>query len=160
MIEELVEYLGGAPCIALVGSGPSAECGLPTWRKLAEEILDRITALTLSDEETRPIEEAHAHADYPLMFERVARAKRLGESFLYDTCRELLKTPDKRGKAYNALVRLPFLAYFTTNFDDLLSKHLELANVAPIPLKNTSADLAKADLDALQGHVIKLHGDF
>ncbi len=94
------------------------------------------------------------------MFERVVECGPLGKEFLYQNCQELLKTPDTYGAIYDALVHLPIRAYFTTNFDDLLSRHLERAHVAPIALRNTPDDLAKVDVDTLTGYVIKLHGDF
>jgi len=160
MEEELIEYLCTAPCLALVGSGPSADCGLPTWRTLAEQILERIQARSLPDKQTEAIETAFAQGTYPLMFERVAKCKPLGDDFLYKNCIDLLTPSDTIGEIYDALVRMPIRAYFTTNFDDLLSRHLERAGLAPIPLKNTPADLAKVDVDTLSGYVIKLHGDF
>jgi len=73
MEEELVEYLCTAPCLALVGSGPSAECGLPTWKQLAEQILQRIDAQSLPGNLTEAIETAFAQGNYPLMFERVEK---------------------------------------------------------------------------------------
>ena len=162
MEEELLEYLCTAPCLALVGSGPSAECGLPTWRSLAEQILKQVSALSLPDKETDPIEQAFGRDNYPLVFERIARskAKGLGRDFLYRACKELLSSPRANGRTYEAIVHLPFRAYFTTNLDDLLAAYLERAKTAPIRLKNTPDDLAKVDVDELSGYVIKLHGDF
>ena len=159
---ELLEYICAGPCLALVGSGPSAECSLPTWRILAEQILDRVSALSLPDKDTEPIELAFGQDNYPLMFDRIARSEAtgLGENFLYSSCKEILSSPCTNGQIYKAIVRLPFRAYFTTNFDDLLANYLERATTAPIRLKNTPDDLAKVDVDALSGYVIKLHGDF
>ncbi len=107
MEEELIEYLCTAPCLALVGSGPSAECNLPTWRGLAEEILERLNKLPLEDKYFDPIVLAFGQEDYPLMFERISHLPR-GKEFLEQNCAELLRTSEVAGTVYNEMVRLPF----------------------------------------------------
>ena len=159
MDEEFIEYICTAPCLALVGSGPSAECDLPTWRRLADQILERLNKLSFDEKLLDPIEAAFGQENYPLMFDRISRLPG-GKAFLERNCAELLRTTDAVGTVYNEIVRLPFRAFFTTNFDDFLSKHLERGNVAPICLKNSPGDLAKFDVDTLTGYVVKLHGDF
>src|SRR5579862_5168807 len=100
MDEEFIEYICTAPCLALVGSGPSAECGLPTWRGLADQILERLNKLSFEQNTLDPIETAFGQENYPLMFERILRLPR-GKEFLERNCAELLRTTADVGTVYN-----------------------------------------------------------
>ena len=112
--EEVIEYLGTAPCLAFVGAGLSAECGLPTWKGLAERLS---TSPIHVGSLMRRWKGSNAHSRATIsrkMFRaEIVKCRSLGEAFLYDNCREPSKSSDKLGSGYTALVRLPFQAYFT-----------------------------------------------
>ena len=153
-ITDLVLHLSTEHCIAWVGSGPSIEVGLPGWKSLATEVLERCRR-----ERNRhflAIEAFYKDEKFPEMLDEVERA--YDREFLVDICRDLIKDPGDNGATYQVLANLEFLAYFTTNYDDLLSRHLDQAGKAVTNYLNTPEDLAAVDVDFTPA-LVKLHGD-
>ena len=154
-ITDLAIHLSTGRCIAWVGSGPSIEMGLPSWRRLANEVLTECRKKQRRG--FQAIEALYRDGKYPEMFDQVEMS--YGRAFLVNICRGLLQDPGDRSAAYEALANLGFLAYFTTNYDDLLLRHIKKAGKAFTKYLNSANDLAAVDVDVTPA-VVKLHGDF
>ncbi len=154
-ITDLVVYLSTGRCVAWVGSGPSIDVGLPGWRKLAQEVLESCRRQRRYS--FQEIEAFYREAKYPEMFDEVERS--YGREFLVNTCSGLLQDPGGTNVVYETLATLGFLAYFTTNYDDLLLRHIDQAGKVFTRYLNTSEDLATVDVDVTPA-LVKLHGDF
>ena len=154
-ITDLAIHLSTGRCIAWVGSGPSIEMGLPSWRGLANDILE-----TCRKEQRRgfqAIEALYRDSKYPEMLDQVEMS--YGRTFLNEHCQKLLQDPGGMSSAYETLASLGFLAYFTTNYDDVLFRHINQAGRSLIKYLNSADDLAAVDVDVTPA-LIKLHGDF
>ena len=153
-ITDLVLLLSTERCIAWVGSGPSIEEGLPSWKSLASEVLNRCRKRR--NRYFQAIEAFYKEEKYPEMLDEVERA--YDREFLVDICRELIEDPGNNGATYQMLANLDFLAYFTTNYDDLLLRHLNQAGKAFTKYLNSPEDLSTVDVDVTPA-LVKLHGD-
>jgi len=71
-----------------------------------------------------------------------------------------LADPLTKGHIYHFLSKFPFQAYFTTNYDKILERHIRLSGVAPAIFFNRKTDFEMLDIDTLRKCVVKLHGDF
>ena len=153
-ITDLAIHLSTGRCIAWVGSGPSIEMGLPSWRRLANEVLAECHKKQRRG--FQAIQALYRDGRYPEMFDQVELS--YGRAFLVNICRGLLHDPGGRSSAYEALASLGFLAYFTTNYDDLLLRHIKQAGKAFTKYLNSADDLAAVDVDVTPA-LVKLHGD-
>ena len=154
-ITDLVLHLSTERCIAWIGSGPSIEVGLPGWRRLANEVLEECRKKQRHG--FQAIEAFYRDAKYPEMFDEVERY--YGRAFLVGICRRLLQDSGATSAAYNTLAHLGFLAYFTTNYDDLLLRHINQAGKVFTKYLNSADDLSAVDVDVTPA-LVKLHGDF
>lgn len=154
-LTELILQLSTGRCIAWVGSGPSCEMGLPNWQQLANKVLEECRKRQRGN--FSRIEEYYQLGQYREMFERVER--NYGRAFLLETCEGELSDPGGDGQIYNLLAKLNFLAYFTTNFDDILHRHLENNYKAVQVFGNSNDDLLAVDIDTTPS-LVKLHGRF
>lgn len=155
-MEKLIEYLNTGSCIAFVGAGASAEIKIPAWKALATYVFNEATKVGHSNMPV--IKEYFDSQKWPEFFGEVKRT--FGQKYLYDICREKLKDTGKDGSVYSFLSKFPFQAYFTTNFDDALRRHLLGGATFPQGFLNTKKDFEGLDLDTLRGCVVKVHGDF
>jgi SIR2-like domain len=152
-IADLVIYLSTGRAIAWVGAGPSVDIGLPTWGQLAEIILDKCKRKP--NRFLEQIIKYYEDSKFPEMFDQVAIG--YGKPFLIDCLSEVIKDPGGEGEAYKALSKLNFLAYFTTNFEQILLRHLEASGLAFQPYLNTHEDLASIDVDTIPT-IVHAHG--
>jgi hypothetical protein len=152
-LADLVIYLGTGRTVAWVGAGPSVEIGLPIWRKLADDILAKCQSKP--NRFLRRIDELFKNRKFPEMFDQVVLG--YGKSFLMDSITDILKDPGGEGSAYKALSSLTFLAYFTTNFEQILLRHLEAAGRAFKPYLNSQEQLASVDVDTIPS-LVHIHG--
>lgn len=152
---DLVMHLSTGRSIAWVGSGPSVEMGLPNWRNLANKVLEECRKQQRGL--FAQIERRYRQGLYPEMFDLVVRDH--GRDFLNDVCSDLLTDPGTRGRIYSQLARIDFLSYFTTNYDDILGRHLNEAGRATQLYLNSEDDLRAVDVDVTPA-LVKLHGAF
>ena len=156
-ITDLAIHLSTGRCIAWIGSGPSIEVGLPNWRRLANEVLE-----ACRKERRRgcrgfdAIEAFYRDEKYPEMFDQVERL--YGRPYLVENCRTLLQDTGNTSPAYQALANLDFLSYFTTNYDDVLLRHINQAGKAYTKYLNSAEDLSIVDVDITPA-LVKLHGE-
>ena len=68
-----------------------------------------------------------------------------GMDFLIRCCKEILRDNGANGLVYSFLARFPFQAYFTTNFDDALKRHLTQAGVFCSVFLNRKQDFQDLD---------------
>jgi hypothetical protein len=153
-LDELLVYLSGGPCIAWVGSGPSVEMGSKSWTLLARSMLEEARKSQKSG--FQRLEEYYATKKYPRFFGEIQR--QYGDEYLFKQVRQLLKGDKEEGVLYKAIARLPFMAYFTTNLDNLLSRHLSKGEKVWRTYTNDKESLSSVEVNAIPS-IVKLHGD-
>ena len=152
---DVVLFLSSGRTLAWIGSGPSSEMGLPTWRLLAAAVLEECRKGKKRNFST--IEDHYRSQRYQQLFDEVAIT--YGKEFLQAVCSPLVEDPGGNGQLYKTIAELDFLSYFTTNYDDLLRRHLEENGKAVVVYLNSQADIEAVDIDVTPS-VVKLHGDF
>ena len=152
---DVVLFLSSGRTTAWVGAGPSVEMGLPTWKGLAAEVLEACRRRQRNN--FGRIEDYYRTGKYQELFDEVALS--YGKPFLHNLCSALVADPGGNGEIYTALVNLDFLSYFTTNYDDILYRHLEQGGKAVAVYRNAPEDIAAVDIDSTPA-LVKLHGDF
>ena len=152
---DIVLFLSSGRTIAWVGAGPSVELGLPTWKGLASTVLEECRRQK-NNRFTR-IERFYKEGKYLAQFDEVVIG--YGRDFLHDICHTAVADPGGQGGIYTEISNLDFLSYFTTNYDDVLGRHLEDAGKAVVKYTNTQEDLEAIDIDVIPA-LVKLHGDF
>lgn len=152
-LADLVIHLSTGRTIAWVGAGPSVDIGMPGWTELAEAVLSKCQ--NRPNRSLQQITDYFNHGEFPEMFDQVVLG--YGRPFLVDALAEELKDPGNKGAAYTALSSLDFLAYFTTNYEQLLLRHLEAAGRALKPYLNTSEELESVDVDTVPT-IVHVHG--
>ena len=103
---------GGHGVVAFVGSGPSCDAGLPSWSELVRRV-----ALDLElEEDVRVSLEAGAFLEAAEYLRRKSSEEEVQERVAKEILR--LNSP---GALHDAIVRAPFSAIITTNYDLLLT---------------------------------------
>ena len=141
--------------LAFVGSGPSVEVGLPTWRQLARVALEKCRRRKRNNFSL--IERHYKNQEYIDQFAEIELT--YGREFLHNICKNELADTGKKGEIYSILSKLEFLSYFTTNYDDILLRHLEESGKAVGTYNNSKEELESVDIDIIPS-VVKLHGEF
>lgn len=150
----LIDYLKSGEAWLLVGSGPSSEMGYPTWRDLAEGVIQTIRR-ELPNQSVSVLEAAARAADFPRVFQDAEPI--LGGPLLLEILRSTLR-PTRHGAVYRLIARWPVPVYMTTNYDDELTSHLSQAGAAYVQYSNSEDHLALLVPDC-SGAIVKLHGD-
>lgn len=152
---DIVLFLSSGRSLAWVGSGPSAEMGLPSWRQLAAAVLEECRKRQKPN--FRRIERHYQLKEYQDLFDEVSLS--YGTEFLHETCSSILEDPGKKGDLYTVITELDFISYFTTNYDNALQRHLEDSGKAIKVYLNSQEDIEAVDVDYTPA-LVKLHGDF
>ena len=129
--------------------------GLPTWRQLANAVLEECRRKR--NRKFPRIEQLYKEGKYQDQFDEVVLA--YGRDFLHNICREMVSDPGGNGEAYTELSKLSFLSYFTTNYDDILIRHLHQSGKVVAVFRNSREDLEAVDVDTTPS-LVKIHGDF
>jgi hypothetical protein len=139
---ELVDLINSRRAWAFVGSGASADCGIPTWPGLIQNCI--ATGTTNDQEKIRGdsvFKRAWEKGEYPKCFSRIENF--LGRPELESS----IKREMKKGTAPNDLLRviadLPFAGYVTTNYDALLETALKGPGSAWLPIGNSLDEIRK-----------------
>ncbi len=141
----LVEELALGSCVLFMGAGLSIGAGLPGWRKLLKE-LNHLLQAKLGPPRANLLDYA----------ERLDMAK--GRNALGSALNALLDTPEARPtEVHRALLRLPFSAVFTTNYDHLIEKALDELGIRYDAIRYDEEVGVIDERQALP--VIKFHGD-
>ena len=152
---DIVLFLSTGRAIAWVGAGPSIEVGLPGWRGLANVVLEACRRQQRHN--FSRIERHYQNRNYLDQFYEVELT--YGRDFLLSVCEGAISDPGTEGAIYNEISKLDFIGYFTTNYDDVLLRHLESTGKAVGVHGNTQEDLEIVDLDMTPA-LVKLHGEF
>ena len=120
---ELLDILNSGTAWALVGSGPSVDSGYPSWERLIARILSEL------DDSSRKVIEADSIYSKSFTSENFARCfsrieEHIGRPKLEALLRSQMVQPRPPGELVKLIVDLPFAAYLTTNYDDLLERAL------------------------------------
>ncbi len=118
--EELLDAIKNGSCIPFLGAGAAAG-HLPTGSELAERLADRINFPSSHPDRQNLIKVA--------TYAAVQYAPLSAKNKIITILRESKKKPDftELGEPHGVLATLPFRFYLTTNYDDLMSSALELA---------------------------------
>ena len=104
---DLVLYLSSGNVFVWIGSGASTELGLPTWRGLANRVLEECRRK--KNRRFPRIEALYRQGQYLEQFDEVVLG--YGEDFLYSICAGQLRDPGAQGAIYKTLCDLPFAGY-------------------------------------------------
>ena len=121
---DLIELINSGEAWAFVGSGASADGGLPDWGALVVEIVGRLPADRQSEiTGSQKWAAASKRSDYPGQFDAIERV--VGREELEGHVRETITAGRGRpGRVLNAITDWPFAGYVTTNYDGLLEDAL------------------------------------
>jgi hypothetical protein len=154
---DLVRAVNSGRCFALIGSGPSNQVGLPSWKKMAEIVVGELSRRGLNE----AVEKSRSYLEkkkYPKVFSLAERV--IGRGTLLDLLSQPVATSkERRGELYKLIAEWPFPCYLTTNFDDLLLEHLESAGNPFVVRRNSLDDMLLLRADARK-LIFKIHGDF
>ncbi len=118
---QLLNIINSGDAWAFVGSGPSNDAGLPTWRSLVESALDTPGSEELAADPA--FVSAMKSSNYPRCFSLLEA--RVGRATLEECVKNALKNSDlEPGPLHSLLADLPFAGYITTNYDLMLEKAL------------------------------------
>jgi hypothetical protein len=159
MDEYLLDYLRSGKAWLLVGSGPSAAIGLPSWKQLASVAVELCKVETIGRNLTS-VERAFQQNNFSKVFDEAASL--VGMPLLLQHLSMVIPanpcgSPGKN--VYSHLAKWPISVYLTTNFDNEILRHLALAGESTfIDYANSPDHLSKLLPDA-SGLVVHLHGD-
>lgn len=101
-------------CIVWVGSGLSKRADYPDWKKTVKKLCDKCDVTHLSEPEEESPDE---------LIDKAEQCKKADIDMYHNTLADLFGVqPVDTRLAYHYLMKLPFKAYITTNFDPLLSE--------------------------------------
>ena len=153
----LVRYVRNGRCVLFCGSGLSAWAKLPTWRKLLEEIVKQL-ADELPDDTN--LEELHRLLEAGKLLEVADHCKEaLGRRYNDILSEHLRGATGEIPAPHKVIVRVPFAAVVTTNYDKLLER--SYANEGNLPKTPTHRDVDALGPLLFDGSffILKAHGD-
>ena len=164
-IEGLVQAIHSGECIAFVGAGFSAAGGLPTWRKLLENVAAEAQMDSDASEHVRQLlDRGSAHA-----FDEAAQflEDQLGTERFKNAVVATLAVPPSPSESMTNRIRwlsgIPFRAVLTTNYDSYLPGRLpEPKAFGELLRPEFHGDwrrLAVGPNDRSRRSVLKIHGD-
>ena len=113
-VSKLLPMIENGNCIVWVGSGLSKSAEYPDWKETVRELCDKcgVTLLSKSEEELPD-----------KLIDKAEECKKADINAYHNTLANLFGgRPVNTRFAYQSLMKLPFKAYVTTNFDPLLSE--------------------------------------
>ncbi len=150
----LIDYLRSGRAWVLVGSGPSAEMGYPSWSRLAEVAINLVKA-DHPGQSIKGLEAIFKRREFPYVFEEVKRI--VGTPRLLQALHAELR-PSRSSSIYKLISRWPVPVYLTTNYDDEIQRQLGQLGETYLSYTNSEEHLAHLIPD-LRGAIFKLHGD-
>lgn len=152
---DLIRAVNSGRCFVLIGSGPSCEIGVPSWKELSELAISKVESYGGADS-AKQGRELLARGSYPSIFS--VAEKVLGQNELLELVRNSLTPKTRNGTTYRYIASWPFSCYLTTNFDDCLIEHLRAAQVPCTMRRNSQEDMRALRADS-KNLVMKIHGD-
>lgn len=165
--DELVKSILDGNCMAFIGAGMSMNAQrannerLPSWGALLEEMLQHAVSsrVPLNDVE-EDLKAALKEEKFLLVAQELS--ERLGPEMFRNFLREVfLDVGLKPSNTHKNLVKIPFRAFLTTNYDTLIEGAHTINNGGRIPPILTQEDLDKIPnpLKLKDTFVFKIHGD-
>jgi|GEM_PF-3632062 hypothetical protein len=114
---ELVNLINSGELIAFVGSGVSADAGLPTWFNLFATL--EIELRKLGHDTSKAITQADKD-NFPKAFDLLASLTT--RSDIHTRAATLIKQTTTPGRYHTMIADWPFRLYITTNYDHLIEK--------------------------------------
>jgi len=152
---DLARAINSGRCFAIIGSGPSCQMGVPSWKQLAEKAIGKARQ-TSKVSIVKECLEFFAQKNYPKVFSLVEKA--IGQKELLDLVTASLVADKTHGRIYEYTIKWPFPCYLTTNFDDYLHQHLYSAEIPFAVRTNSREDMQALRADST-GLIVKIHGD-
>jgi hypothetical protein len=114
IIDTLWSLIYGGECVAWIGSGLSKVSGYPDWPVTIEKLCEACEVEKLSNEENKQSDN---------LIGKAQECKDKNGTLYMQTLAELFShKPFTRRGAWDYLMKLPFKAYVTTNYDPILSE--------------------------------------
>ncbi len=153
----LVRYIKEGRCVVFVGAGLSAGAGLPTWSGLLNRIIET-SSFPGGDEEA---EELKGLVTKGKLLEVADHLKeRLGSSFHSQLTEQVRGDTGVLPETFKLLMRIPFAAWVTTNYDKLLERaYSEVQGGFPRVLTHMDTEPLGRLLFDSGKFVLKAHGD-
>ena len=152
----LIKAIHSGKCVALVGSGPSCEAGLPSWDQLVSSIL-QARLDRFSDEQREAVERMRSQREYARALGAIEGC--IGRSELLSAARlELAGAVIKDSPIYRTLAKWPFAFYMTTNYDSILQRHLNDAGLY-FPFASNDDGVLRAIDAGTKDIIVQLHGN-
>ncbi|XXF77297.1 SIR2 family protein [Myxococcaceae bacterium GXIMD 01537] len=155
----LVRHIQEGRCIVFVGAGLSAGAGLPTWKRLLLDVVGEVASALPGGE--REEEELRRLVEQNKLLEVADHCKeRLGGGFHSLLTERLRGDTAPVPETFRLLMRMPFAAWVTTNYDKLLERaYSEERGGYPRVLTHMDTEpLGRLLFDGGQ-FVLKAHGD-
>lgn len=149
---DLVRAINSGRSFALIGSGPSCDLGMPSWRDLADLVANSLT----DPDDIKQAKGLILAKQYSKVFSLAEKS--LGRKSLLSTIQQALARDWPFGEVYGYLVSWPFQSYLTTNFDDQLSRHLKQQEPDTVTRLNSQTDMQLLYSTATNV-IFKIHGD-
>ncbi|HEV2816971.1 MAG TPA: AAA family ATPase [Allosphingosinicella sp.] len=150
----LIDACAQGGCVLFTGAGIGMLAGLPSWRAALEEVIDANADL-FSEETARGMRSLLARREYDVVtellevkLERIPLMLAIGEQF------DKAKPPPALEKLVDGI---PFSAFLTTNFDDMLDKVVAVPD--PLILTPRSSYDFAALIRETEPFILKLHGE-
>jgi len=118
---ELVQELAEGNCILYAGAGLANYAGFPVWRQLVRRLLQDGQGVGLIDDGSAKLLEANL-ADGKVDHVADDLVERLGPKYLDLFLSQIFLRQTPLPEAHVILSRMPFSAFLTTNFDELLER--------------------------------------
>lgn len=114
IVSKLRPMIENGDCIVWVGSGLSKSADYPDWKETVKKLCDKCGVTLLSEPEEESSDK---------LIDKAEECKKADINTYHNTLADLFGgQPVDTRLAYQYLMKLPFKAYITTNFDPLLSE--------------------------------------
>lgn len=158
--QQLIETIAKGDAIAVIGSGTSLSCGMPSWEGLLNDLITECKKQIPEFEHAEELYEILSTKGYLDVAETCQQY--LTGSLYRDFIQKKFRiSPSKKSPLLKTIISIPFAAIITTNYDTLIEKELERSNThphgSPVYTHRNISQLAQ-----LNGHkdfyIFKAHG--
>lgn len=158
--QQLIESIARGDAIAVVGAGASISHGMPTWPQLLKLLIQECKSQVPNFEDEDELNKLLASGNY--MDVADACRKALNGPAYRDFIQRTFKISSRKSSPlHKAILRLPFAAIITTNFDTLIEQevHRHPNNFSNVPVYTHRNTAHLAQLNASRGfYIFKAHG--
>ena len=146
---QLIDLINSGEAVSIVGSGISAEAGIPTWRDLFNSVAD---ALDSENYNTQMARKTATKGKLPEAFDILA--EQTDRPDIHERTAAQIKQVSTPGRYHSQLADWPFRFHVTTNYDHLIE---EASSGRLVSVGNRGSELHKV-AGGSSGFVWHLHG--